>query len=520
MYNTLILYSTILLTFTRPLKTESTENSSLISEQIASDLHENNENEETSTTASQNVFTFVKRFQIVCCMDGIPQLSHPELVRNFKIDKSMSYIIAGHKDYGQSVNLNSDENCRLFKGSFMLPQSIFGIPVELSYASHVICRCPELALGHALDRSCRRLPKCQNNGFRSLLDPRRCFCLEPFFGERCEKFCDRGRRVHGPDGIDYCSCTSFYRGEECKEPICLNGGRPLLDGCVCKPHFFGPHCEFDGNLTHRFAFESNIGDTETGRAGGVSSRFRQRFENFEHGSEVFSTRDVSGTVFSLVMIIVLVLSMYLLMKHRMQVQNRYLNNRRTDLLGACNFPPGLDNNVNGGSSEVMSSRHVQLPQRDGYNRHERIESFGNGEPVASGRSSLPPFMRSLGPFFTTGDGGPPPYTPQNQRVRRSRNDVFPPLPSYEDATKLPVTGGELQLENEQDLQNQERQGQVEELCNTEMTNEAQIEHENIRTQLQTEGIIEEPINEERAQEMNENRLTSNGSTHQTETQNR
>jgi len=87
MYNTLILYSTILLTFTRPLKTESTENSSLISEQIASDLHEDNENEETSTTASQNVFTFVKRFQIVCCMDGIPQLSHPELVRNFKIDK-------------------------------------------------------------------------------------------------------------------------------------------------------------------------------------------------------------------------------------------------------------------------------------------------------------------------------------------------------------------------------------------------------------------------------------------------
>jgi len=94
------------------------------------------------------------------------------------------------------------------------------------------------------------------------------------------------------------------------------------------------------------------------------------------------------------------------------------------------------------------------------------------------------------------------------------------LPSYEDATKLPVTGGESRLENEQDLQNQERQGQVEELCNTEMTNEAQIERENIRTQLQTEGIIEEPINEERAQEMNENRLTSTESTHQTETQNR
>lgn len=36
------------------------------------------------------------------------------------------------------------------------------------------------------------------------------------------------------------------------------------------------------------------------------------------GNEFFS-RDVSGTVFSLVMIVVLVLSMYLLMKHRMQV---------------------------------------------------------------------------------------------------------------------------------------------------------------------------------------------------------
>jgi hypothetical protein len=36
-----------------------------------------------------------------------------------------------------------------------------------------------------------------NNGFRSLLDPHRCFCLEPFFGERCEKFCDRGRRMRG-----------------------------------------------------------------------------------------------------------------------------------------------------------------------------------------------------------------------------------------------------------------------------------------------------------------------------------
>ncbi|CAK5025279.1 unnamed protein product [Meloidogyne enterolobii] len=61
-----------------------------------------------------------------------------------------------------------------------------------------------------------------------------------------------------------------------------------------------------------------------------------------------------------------------------------------------------------------------------------------------------------------------------------------------------------------------------ELCNTEMTNEAQIEHENIGTQLQPEGIIDESINEERgAQEMDENGLNSTESTyHQTETQNR
>lgn len=35
------------------------------------------------------------------------------------------------------------------------------------------------------------------------------------------------------------------------------------------------------------------------------------------------------------------------------------------------------------------------------------------------------------------DGGPPPYVPPGQRTRRSRNDVLPPLPSYEDATKMP-----------------------------------------------------------------------------------
>lgn len=35
------------------------------------------------------------------------------------------------------------------------------------------------------------------------------------------------------------------------------------------------------------------------------------------------------------------------------------------------------------------------------------------------------------------DGGPPPYVPPGQRVRRSRNEVLPALPSYEEATKMP-----------------------------------------------------------------------------------
>lgn len=61
----------------------------------------------------------------------------------------------------------------------------------------LLSKLTELGMGRALDRSCRRLPACANSGIRSLMDPRRCFCLDPFFGDRCEKVCDQGRRVKG-----------------------------------------------------------------------------------------------------------------------------------------------------------------------------------------------------------------------------------------------------------------------------------------------------------------------------------
>ncbi|KAF7634651.1 hypothetical protein Mgra_00005899 [Meloidogyne graminicola] len=271
--------------------------------------------------------------------------------------------------------------------------------------------------------SCRRLPSCQNNGFRSLLDPKQCFCLEPFFGERCERICDRGRRLRGMDGRDYCNCLPFYHGIECREPICLNGGRSLFDarGCECLPPFIGFHCEFDGNRTQRFEFEANVGNV----------------------GEMFSTRDISGTVFSIVMIIVLVLSMYMLMKHRM-VQTRHMN-RRTDLLGA--------------EESVMAT--------------------------GLGRYSLPPLMRRLTPFFTSGDNPPPYALNQRESAQRSRN--LPPLPSYEDATKLPAIRTELRDENTH-LGVQEHQ----ELCSSELTNESRIQ---INHQSQTEENNVEPINE-------------------------
>lgn len=62
-----------------------------------------------------------------------------------------------------------------------------------------------LDVGHheVLDRNCRRIPPCQNRGTRSFSMNLRCICLEPFFGEYCEKFCDQGTRMKGRNSIQF-----------------------------------------------------------------------------------------------------------------------------------------------------------------------------------------------------------------------------------------------------------------------------------------------------------------------------
>ncbi|PIO77680.1 hypothetical protein TELCIR_00165 [Teladorsagia circumcincta] len=109
-------------------------------------------------------------------------------------------------------------------------------------------------------------------------------------------------------------------------------------------------------------------------------------------NELF-TRDISGTVFSLVMIIVLVVSMYLLMKHRMQVQSRFTASRRDEMARAAAI----------------------------YGITRR------GDVIA------PEDLR-IAPFVAAGIDGPPPYV-LHTYASRMRNDILPPLPSYEDATK-------------------------------------------------------------------------------------
>jgi hypothetical protein len=326
-----------------------------------------------------------KSQRITCCRGGDPKVDQPQFVRNFSFHV-LDYVIDERQD---DVTLN----CRVFSVKYWIPPETSFL--DLAYSVDVVCDCPDVGGGHLLDRNCRKLPGCKNNGVRSLADPRRCVCPQPFFGDNCERFCDQGQRLKGPDGRDYCSCVPFYQGLECREMVCLNGGREENGRCICPPQYLGYHCEIDTNRT----------------GGGVGGSRFQRFG--DQSSEMF-TRDISGTIFSLIMIVVLVVSMYLLMKYRMQVQTRYLN-RRPDLLGACSIPISSSAAIVGGNGAtgclVASRRGDMISPED-----PRIYAF-----------------RPIGPADL--DGGPPPYIPPGQR--RRRNDVLPPLPSYEDATKLP-----------------------------------------------------------------------------------
>ncbi|VDO22878.1 unnamed protein product [Haemonchus placei] len=253
------------------------------------------------------------------------------------------------------------------EGSFLLSATAL---FNFSFSGYgVRCKCPETA--DVLDRHCRKLAPCQNNGYRSQSLGMICACSEPYFGEFCDKICDQGQILKGVDGRSYCSCLPFYQGEQCTDMVCLNGGVEMHGRCTCPPTFVGYHCEIDANRTNK--------------QGG-------RYQRFGESNEMF-TRDISGTVFSLVMIIVLVVSMYLLMKHRMQVQSRYTASRRDEMARAAAI-------------------------------------YG----IARRGDVISPEDLRIAPFVAAGIDGPPPYV-LHSYATRMRGDILPPLPSYEDATK-------------------------------------------------------------------------------------
>ncbi|KJH53625.1 hypothetical protein DICVIV_00053 [Dictyocaulus viviparus] len=197
-----------------------------------------------------------------------------------------------------------------------------------------------------------------------------CACTEPFFGEYCDKVCNQGQVLKGVDGRSYCSCLPFYQGERCTEMICMNGGIEIHGRCTCPQSFTGYHCEIDANLTVQHG---------------------SRFHRFDESNELFS-RDISGTAFSLVMIIVLVVSMYLLMKHRMQVQSRFTASRREEMTRAAALY-----SITSRRGDVVSPEDLRIV-----------------------------------PFVAAGIDRPPPYVLHTYAVR---DEILPPLPSYEDATK-------------------------------------------------------------------------------------
>ncbi|CAI2353608.1 unnamed protein product [Caenorhabditis sp. 36 PRJEB53466] len=312
-----------------------------------------------------------RTYKITCCRRGTPVAENPQLVSNWT-ETASDYAVDE-----KLVGTAQDDHCRVFQGTFLLSAAALYNSTFLSYG--VQCKCPD-ATSHQLDQHCRQLPACQNGGYRSQSMGRRCSCPQPYFGEYCEKLCDQGQVLVGIDGNNYCSCLPFYQGDTCSDLVCLNGGHEFRGRCSCPHNFVGYHCEIDTNKT-----KSNSRYTKYGPQ-----------SNSENG-ELFS-RDISGTVFSLVMIVVLVVSMYLLMKHRMQVQSQYTTSRRDEMTRAAAIY-GLDSRT-GGTTTIT---------RDD--------------------------MRIL-PFVAAGIAPPPPYAVS----RSARRETLPPLPSYEDATKDTVIG--------------------------------------------------------------------------------
>ncbi|KAK6019627.1 hypothetical protein OSTOST_14732, partial [Ostertagia ostertagi] len=89
---------------------------------------------------------------------------------------------------------DADDHCRVFEGSFLLSATAL---FNFSFSGYgVRCSCPETV--DVLDRHCRKLAPCQNNGYRSQSLGMICACSEPYFGELCDKICDQGQILKGP----------------------------------------------------------------------------------------------------------------------------------------------------------------------------------------------------------------------------------------------------------------------------------------------------------------------------------
>uniref|UniRef100_A0A0N4ZSX8 EGF-like domain-containing protein n=1 Tax=Parastrongyloides trichosuri TaxID=131310 RepID=A0A0N4ZSX8_PARTI len=348
--------------------------------------HHTARNVNTIKGSNKRLQTNITSFTIKCCNGGYPIPINSSIQQNF-IHSEADYEIE-EIDLHDTNKKESNVECKLYNGNFTIKKSIF-IQSNTLNLFNVSCKCktssvyPEVVL----DSSCLELPKCLNHGYRSFHSNNRCKCPQPYFGKICEKKCVQGSLYKDQYGNDICNCLPYYQGSECTEIICLNGGTRIHDRCSCQNQFLGYHCEIDTNRT--------VINPRTTRYG-------------ETSSDVFS-RDVSGTVFSLVMIIVLVISMYLLMKHRMQSQNRYVG-RRPDLLGGYIVSMGGSSSCSG-----TSNVHGYSHRRDMY----QIEGCRGYQ------------FRSMVPL----EGPPAYYTHEQRRVRRG--EILPPLPSYEDATKLP-----------------------------------------------------------------------------------
>lgn len=301
-----------------------------------------------------------RTYKVTCCRGGVPIAENTRLIKNWT-QKTFDYIVGEH-----TSNVDKDR-CRVFEGTFIISAAAL---FNFSFTGYgVQCKCPDTT--EALDRHCRKLAPCQNNGYRSQSLGMLCVCIEPFFGEFCDKVCNQGQVLKRVDGRSYCSCLPFYQGERCTDMVCMNGGVEVHGRCTCPQNYAGFHCEIDANR---------------------SSQHGSRYHRFDENNELFS-RDISGTAFSLLMIIVLVVSMYLLMKHRMQVQSRFTASRRDEIAHAAMM--------------------YGISRRDMLS-HQNLR---------------------IAPFIAAGIDGPPPYILHTYSGPEVRSSILPPLPSYEDAIK-------------------------------------------------------------------------------------